>query len=189
MASLFTTTARITHITPLPPTTTLPQAIAMLHDYDFILHCDPHLAKYEMIPTSTPPALPAAIQSRRAVAVEGDNSSTATVSYSVTDVVHAIPAGLWDTNVVSTYEFTRLANGIFVRIKSPMAIVMDTVWEVKEGKEGLEMVEDVEIRCSRLLMGVVKGQCEGNWRAIHGKMVGRLEAEAATKVEKVSGES
>jgi hypothetical protein len=41
----------------------------------------------------------------------------------------------------------------------------------------LELVEEVTIRCSRLLVGIVKGQCEADWKQIHGKMVARLVGE------------
>lgn len=99
-----------------------------------------------------------------------------TRSYKVTDVIHTLPAGLWDSNVVSTYEFAKLDTGLFVRIKSPLSMVMETVWEIKEGADGgLEIVENVEISCSRLLIGIAKGQCENAWQGIHGKMVKRLE--------------
>ena len=71
-------------------------------------------------------------------------------------------------------------------------MVMETFWRVKEvtgagveeaGGEGgeagpgLELVEEVTIRCSRLLVGIVKSQCEADWKSIHGKMVARLVGE------------
>lgn len=101
--------------------------------------------------------------------------------YRVTDIVHAVPAGIWDTNVVSDYEFTDIRDGLFVRIKSPLSIVMDTVWTVRavdgdggDGDEGgLELVQDITIRCSRLVIGFVKGQCENGWESIHAKMTAR----------------
>lgn len=101
------------------------------------------------------------------------------VCYRVTDIVHAIPGGVWDTNVVSTFEFTLIRDGLFVRIRSPLSIVMDTIWSIREvdegGEKGLELVQDVTIQCSRLLIGFVKGQCENGWEGIHAKMIGRLE--------------
>lgn len=53
-----------------------------------------------------------------------------------------------------------------------------------DGKEGdgeteqrseWNLVEDVEIKASRLLVGTVKGKCEENWRGIHGRFVGHLK--------------
>jgi hypothetical protein len=99
------------------------------------------------------------------------------ICYKITDRIHALPAGLWDSDVVSASEFTNLDTGVFVRLKSPLAILMETVWEIK-GEEKLEMVESVRISCSRLLIGTVKGQCEANWRAIHGTLIAKLTGES-----------
>lgn len=155
----------------LPEKATKEQGIAMLHDLDFFLHCNPHLSKFETLKPDEPPAIPDAIKVQQVPGSE-------TKSYSVTDLIHTLPAGLWDSNVVSTYEITKTTNGLFVRIKSPMSIVMDTVWEIKAGKDGaLEIFEEIEITCSRLLVGVVKSQCDGGWGEIHAKMLGRLKEE------------
>ena len=140
----------------------------MLRDYDFFLQCDPHMSKFEVLKTDSPPPVPDTVE-----------ALSETKSYQVTDVVHTLPAGLWDSNVVSTYEFTDISKGVFVRIRSPLGVVMDTVWEIKENDKGrLELVEDIFINCSKLLVGVVKSQCEGGWQKIHEKMIGRLKEEA-----------
>ncbi|AEO53861.1 hypothetical protein MYCTH_2295741 [Thermothelomyces thermophilus ATCC 42464] len=182
----------------------------MLSDHEFFLSCDPHLDKYQLIPPSDhvslgpPRAIPDHVRSRlrpRSQCPPSEGFDTAAgkdeaegtkeegeeepvpVCYRVTDIVHAVPAGIWDTRVVSTYEFTDTQDGLFVRIRSPLSIVMDTVWEVREAAAqageaaGLELVEDVTIQCSRLLVGIVKGQCENGWGKIHAKMIARLEGE------------
>ena len=89
--------------------------------------------------------------------------------YQVTDVVHALPAGLWDSDVVSEYEFCRLDNGMFVRIRSPMGIVIESTWTVDETT--FLMIEEIFIKASRLLMPVLRGQCEKDWKKIHEKML------------------
>ncbi|KXX78711.1 hypothetical protein MMYC01_204580 [Madurella mycetomatis] len=183
------------HSSRLPKGTTRSQALAMLSDYEFFLSCDPHLDKFESIPNpetelNPPPTLPDSVKSQlrhpppsQSSPPEAASDSAPTpVCYRVTDIVHAIPAGIWDTNVVSTYEFTDIRDGVFVRIRSPLSIVMDTFWEVREvdgegEDQGLELVEDLTIRCSRLLVGIVKGQCEDGWERIHAKMIARLERE------------
>ncbi len=81
--------------------------------------------------------------------------------------------------MVSTYEFTDTEDGVFVRIRSPLSVVLDTIWTIKGEDGDLEMVEDANISCSRLLVGVVKSQCENGWAKIHAKMIGRLKDEAA----------
>ncbi|KAM7192305.1 hypothetical protein V8F33_008443 [Rhypophila sp. PSN 637] len=172
MASWLNTSARVLHSSRLPPKATRDQAIAMLHDHTFFLQCDPHLSTFDVLTPSSPPEVPSTVQ-----------PANPTKCYTVTDIVHTIPAGLWDSKVVSTYEVTDTRAGLFVRIKSPLSIVMDTVWEIQEVEGSadeagvLELVEDIEIRCSRLLVGVVKSQCEGGWEKIHAKMLGRLEDE------------
>ena len=164
-------TATVLHSSKLPQGTTKEQAIKLLlHDHEFFLRCDPHLVKFESIEpekdqTST---LPETLQ-----------KTDEMKCYKVTDLVHTLPAGLWDSNVVSTYEMTNIADGLFVRIKSPMSVVMDTIWTIRAGEaEGsVELVEDVSINCSKLLVGTVKGLCESGWSKIHAKMIERLDTE------------
>jgi hypothetical protein len=141
----------------------------MLSDHIFFLHCDPHLSKYETVTPETPPEVPEEMKAKA-------RGTKPTEVYNVTDIVHTIPAGIWDSNVVSTYELTDIADGLFVRIRSPLSIVMDTVWEIKDAEGGgLELVEKITIKCSRLLLGLVTSQCENGWAKIHEKMLGRLE--------------
>ncbi|KAL2165920.1 hypothetical protein VTG60DRAFT_3611 [Thermothelomyces hinnuleus] len=188
----------------------------MLSDHEFFLSCDPHLDKYQLIPPSDhvslapPRAIPDHVRSRLrprsqhppsegfdtaagkdeigGTKEEGkeDEEEAVPVCYRVTDIVHGVPAGMWGTRVVSTYEFIDTQEGLFVRIRSPLSIVMHTVWEVREAAAqageaaGLELVEDVTIQCSRLLVGIVKGHCENGWGKIHAKMIARLEGEIET---------
>ncbi|KAK0731786.1 hypothetical protein B0H67DRAFT_549485 [Lasiosphaeris hirsuta] len=169
--SFFTGTASILHSSPIPAGVTKEQAIAMLSDHAFFLSCDPLLSKFEPLSPASPPVVPDAITAQA-------RGPRLTTCFTVTDIVHTIPAGLWDTNVVSTYEFTDITHGVFARIRSPLSVVLDTLWEIKEGEAGgLELVEAATISCSRLLLGVVKSQCENGWQKIHAKMLTRLEDE------------
>ncbi|KAK4681583.1 hypothetical protein QC764_108650 [Podospora pseudoanserina] len=169
--SFLTTTTNLSHSSTLPEGTTHSLALSMLSDYEFFLSCDPVLDSFKPLPPNPSPDLPSSITSQ----IRTDTHQQRGISYTVIDIVHTT---IWDSKVVSTYEFTDITNGVFVRIKSPMGIVMDTVWQVREkqDKKGeWELVEDLEIRCNRLLVGVVKGQCEEGWGKIHGKMIKRLE--------------
>lgn len=47
-----------------------------------------------------------------------------------------------------------------------------------DGEGSLELVEDVLISCSRLVMGIVKGQVENNWRGIHKQIIDKLVKDA-----------
>ncbi|KAK4240789.1 hypothetical protein C8A03DRAFT_41705 [Achaetomium macrosporum] len=167
------------HSSRLPASTARAQAPAMLSDYEFFLSCDPHLHKFELIPPSDltnlnpPPCIPDNVKSQLRSgppsSPEESESRPAMMPtcYRVTDIVHAIPAGIRDTNVVSTYEFAHVRDGVFVRIRSPL--------EAKDDQGGLELVEDMTITCSTLLVGLVKGQCEEGWAKIHAKMIARLQ--------------
>ncbi|PKS06456.1 hypothetical protein jhhlp_007204 [Lomentospora prolificans] len=170
MASLLNTTATLQHITPIPSTVTASHAIASVQNHESFIKCDPHMISFKPLPDKTSDPIPSTITCSAP-------AGRPAVVYEVTDRVHALPAGLWDSDVVSTYEFTDLEKGMFVRLRSPLGVVMETIWEVREAKEGggLELLEEVTISCSRLLVGVIKGQCEGNWKGIHEKMVAIME--------------
>ena len=123
---------------------------------------------YELIPTPDPaPSVP---EEREVIPIAPP------VCYTVTDRVHTLPAGLWDSNVLSTYEFLNLERGVFVRIRSPMGMLMESVWEITEAEDGgLELVEDVVITCSRFLIGVIRSTCESGWEDIHAKHIAKLK--------------
>ncbi|KAM0256787.1 hypothetical protein ACHAQJ_004739 [Trichoderma viride] len=130
------------------------------------MQSDPHMIKYEPISRPSKVESPTVPTDRGIVAV-GEPAY-----YSVTDKVHTLPAGLWDSNVESTNEFVNLEKGVFVRLYSPLNVVMETVWTVKEnGNGGVDLIEDVLIKASRLLVGTVKNMCSTNWKTFHGKIV------------------
>jgi len=175
---IFNGTANLTHATPVPVGVTRAAVLAMLRDHEAFLRCDPHMTSFTAVPGgfSTPATLPEALEPLR----QGD-----TQCFSVVDKVAALPAGLWDKELVSENEFTNLADGLFVRLRSPLSVGMETRWTVRggeeEGGEGvekapLELVEEVTISCSRFLVGIVKGQCEAGWKGIHAKMLGGIVA-------------
>lgn len=97
----------------------------------------------------------------------------ATQFYTVTDSVPTLlPKGIWDKDAVSDYEFTFTKDGSFVRTSCPLGVMLETRWRVKDADNGgLELEEVVEIKCSRLLAGTVKGQCELSWKDFHSKIL------------------
>lgn len=165
---MFRSTTQIQHASSVPPGIAVSKAVEMLHDHVFFIHCDPYMTKYEALPTPEPsPSIPNTL---------GVKSVRQPECYSVTDRVHTLPAGLWDSDVVSTYEFIDLEKGVFVRTRGPMGLILETVWEIAETADGgLEIIENVTISCSRLMLGMIKSSCEAGWRGVHGKMLKRLE--------------
>ena len=99
--------------------------------------------------------------------------------------MHALPAGLWDTTVRFAAEITDREDGVEWVVRAPLGLVQTSLWTVErdeapaDGAEGERwtLVEDVTIRCSRLLVGTVRGKCEENWRGTHERWVAQLETE------------
>ena len=147
-----------------------------MQNHDLLIKLDPELAHYETLPP--------------------EESAPNTKRYKVTDHMHTLPKGLWDTTVTFESQITNTENGVEWVIKAPLGLVQQTTWklvrseDVGKGKEKVveddessksedksewSLVEDVEIKASRLLVGTVKGKCEENWRGIHGRFVGHLK--------------
>jgi hypothetical protein len=162
--TVLNTTAKLHHRTPLPPGTTLERALTIFRNHDTLIHLDPELAHYE---TSTPPP----------------DANPATKFYKITDNMHTLPRGLWDTTVSFDAEITDLDNGVDWVIRAPMGLLQTSTWTVvpaleTDGTEEntLVLIEDVLISCSRLLVGTVKGKCEQNWPGVHARFVAHLDA-------------
>ncbi|KAI3323525.1 hypothetical protein HD806DRAFT_90361 [Xylariaceae sp. AK1471] len=191
--SFFSSTSKIVNASPIPSSVRKSDAVALLHDHEFFLLCDPHHASHKTLPQ--PPETekdPSNIDAARKhfklpssltpADPHSDNGSGPVVK--VYEVVDHMPNPVWSSNVVSQEEFVDHGDGAWVRIRSPMGVVMETNWSVRE-KEGdadgeLELVEDVEINCSRLVMGIVKGQVENNWKGIHKQIIDKLVKDAET---------
>jgi hypothetical protein len=173
---VFSTTAHLYHVTPLPAGTTFQTALKTLQNHDLLIRLDSELAHYE---TLAPPP-----------------DSPNTGRYKVTDHMHTLPKGLWDTTVTFEALITNVEDGVHWTIKAPLGLVQTSSWRLirstelqkeqgdkesvdrAEEKEGWSLVEDVEIKASRLLAGTVKAKCEQNWRGIHAKFMSQLTAEA-----------
>lgn len=187
--TVFNTTATIRHASLLPARAdTAEAAKAILQDHRAMIECGPHCVDCEMVEeeeatrlaatalaSQTEHPLPDEVRTVIKAFPESADGKTFAV-YRVTDMVHTLPAGLWDSKVVSTYEMTDTATGVHVRVRSPLSIVMDTMWTVAEVEGGgHELVEEINIYCSRLLVGTVKSLCEGDWEKIHTTLIKRLE--------------
>lgn len=103
--------------------------------------------------------------------------------------MRTLPAGLWDTTVSFNAEITDIEDGVEWVIKAPMGLLQKTFWRItpaepddKCGEEQAEwcLVEDVSIRCNRVLMGTIVKKCEGNWRGIHQKFVEKAVGKETT---------
>lgn len=134
-----------------------------------LIRLDPEFSSYEEI---SPPS---------------GTTNEKTKFYKVTDVMHALPAHLWDSTVSFTAEITDIDNGVDWIVHAPLGLTQKTLFTVENAGEKdseldekdrdgrLVLVEDVEIKCSRLLIGTVKGKIEGNWKGIHKRWIEHLE--------------
>ncbi|KAI1338632.1 hypothetical protein F5Y15DRAFT_416854 [Xylariaceae sp. FL0016] len=193
---VFTGSSKLTNITPLPAQVPRAVAVSLLQDHDFFLHCDPHYASHkELAPPAGAEVAGAAERVRQEYKLPedvvplahgggGDGDGDGQVYVKLYEVVDHVPNPVWSSNVVSKEEFVDFADGLWVRIRSPMGVVMETKWFVREKKEGgggLELVEDVDVSCTKLLLGIVKGQVENNWKGIHERIVKRMVEDAEKK--------
>ncbi|KAI8954874.1 hypothetical protein F4801DRAFT_575260 [Xylaria longipes] len=189
---VLSSTSTSVNASPIPSSVRKEDAVALLHDHEFFLLCDPHHLSHKTLPQ--PPETekePASVDAARKhfklpEALEPVVEPAGPV-VKVYEVVDDLPNPVWSSHVVSREEFVDHDEGTWVRIRSPMGVVMETQWSVREKNGVLELVEDVVINCSRLVMGIVKGQVENNWRGIHKQIIDKLVADAAGAGDKAAG--
>ncbi|KAI1333301.1 hypothetical protein F5Y16DRAFT_9285 [Xylariaceae sp. FL0255] len=191
--SFLNTSAKVTNRSVIPSPVTKEAAVALLHNHEFFILCDPHYASHKLLPqpaetAKDPTSVELAKKHFKLPATFTPLASTATYRdgpvVKVYEICDHMPNPVWSSNVVSNEEFVDHADGIWVRIRSPMGVVMDTMWSIQVDASGsgggkMELVEDVVINCSRLVMGIVKGQVDNNWPGIHGKLIEKLTKDAA----------
>src|SRR6201995_2380738 len=161
------TTANLHHRTVLPANATKEKALAIFRNHDNLIRLDPDLQNYETMPAEP-------------------SDSPQTKRYNITDVMHTLPRGLWDTTVSFSAEITDIDDGVEWVVRAPLGLVQKSIWTVEPAAEKdteaegeafdgrWVLVEDVEITCSRLLLGTVKGKCEENWRGVHQRWIQKL---------------
>lgn len=144
------------------------QAIDAVHNHDLLIRLDPEFASYEETPEA--------------------GSDASTKYYRITDHMHNLPAGLWDSTVTFDAEMKDIQNGVEWTIRAPLGLVQLTYWTIEDATENdiialgpgegtkaeLCLVEVVTISASRLLLGYVTGKCEGNYTGIHKRFVEKL---------------
>ncbi|GAW19927.1 hypothetical protein ANO14919_094200 [Xylariales sp. No.14919] len=176
--SFLSSTNTTVNASPIPSGVRKEDAVALLHDHEFFLLCDPHHASHKTLPQppeteKEPASVDAARKHFKLPATLKPHERPGPV-VKIYEVVDHMPNPVWSSNVVSREEFVDHDDGMWVRIHSPMGVVMETHWSVREKNGALELVEDVLINCSRLVMGIVKGQVENNWRGIHKQIIDKL---------------
>ena len=98
------------HVTPLPAGTTFESALKNIHDHDLLIRLDPEFAHYETLPS--------------------DDATPSTKRYKVTDHMHTLPKGLWDTTVTFESQLTNTEDGVEWIIKAPLGLLQQTKWRI-----------------------------------------------------------
>lgn len=197
--SFLSTTSTVVNQSPIPSSVSLDDAVAQLHDHEFFLLCDPHHLSHKTLPQpaemEADPADPDLARKHfklpkdlvPVVLSRADEAPGPAPVVRIYEVVDHMPNPVWSSHVVSREEFIDHGEGTWVRIRSPLGVVMETRWSIRERRKGeeedgatLELVEDVVINCSRLVMGIVKGQVENNWKGIHKQIIDKLVKDAET---------
>ncbi|KAI8957784.1 hypothetical protein F5Y11DRAFT_338273 [Daldinia sp. FL1419] len=200
--SFFTGTTKLVNTSPIPSSgpnrITKAAAVELLHDHAFFLKIEPHYVSHRPLPPTESSADAAA--AKAAYQLPRDLEPLGDPAVKLYEVVDHVPNPVWSSSVVSNEEFVDFKDGLWVRIRSPLAVVMETRWTIRERKgegegegeggekAGLELVEDVTISCSKLLLSIVKGQVDNNWREIHRKIAERLVDDAKKAEGSTEGE-
>ncbi|KAK6948247.1 hypothetical protein Daesc_010011 [Daldinia eschscholtzii] len=203
--SFLTGTTKLVNTSAIPAGVSRSAAVSLLHDHDFFLRCEPHYVSHRTLPpTEASSSASASAAAKSEYQLPRDLEPVGEPPVKLYEVVDHVPNPVWSSSVVSNEEFVDFKDGLWVRIRSPLAVVMETRWTIRErkknkkektttsengkgeGEEGeeegeLELVEDVMISCSKLLMGIVKGQVDTNWREIHRRIAARLVEDAKKK--------
>ena len=164
-SAVFSSTHNFIERLTLPSGTTGSEVVGILHDHEFILRCDPQLKELREIPPTDLPSLPKHVRKKQVAEPR---------KYSLLDSVPNVPSSL--CRVESTTDFTDLEAGVYVRLRSPLSVVMETEWKVKEGDTGgLEIFRESTISCSSFLMPVAKPMFCDNLIDFGKKIVERLD--------------
>lgn len=168
---------RMSHVTPLPPSVTREAAIAHLHNHRQMIQLNPLVLRHD---TTTPHANAA------------PDEATGMVWYEITDEIQYIPgtplkgevsykAGFYDLPTgLQTHTFA--AGGVDIRGKWTVggSLPGEEKEEVEIGtnkpREGLYILEEVDLKCNMLLTNFVKR----NLKKSHATLVESIIQKAST---------
>ncbi|KAK8035704.1 hypothetical protein PG991_001777 [Apiospora marii] len=174
---------------PPPPGVTKPAAVAALQDHDKFLHADPHLTTYRRL-TSPEEASSDYASYKVPKSIVPLHPASSGPQVKVYEVHDHVPNPVWSSDVTSLEEFVDCAEGVWVRVRSPLGIVLETTWFIcekqqqdkdKDGSDStLELVQTLVCTCNRLLAPICKGQVDKGWRAVHEKLIQGMVGEDRT---------
>lgn len=110
--------------------------------------------------------------------VENQSSPYPTNTYEIIDKIDGL--GSWTKKFspdTVTYhsDMTNKEDGMGSVVKAPMGILSHITWKVSETAEGLILEETGDVKCYRLVGGLVKGAIEDSHKQLVATFVERLE--------------
>lgn len=141
-------------------------AIEKLRDHSLFLHCDPYLVSFDAKPDPAWGAYD--------VPKDIKPLSEQVKVYAVKDKYENPIMG---SDINSTYEFIDLADGFWIRVRSPMGTTMESTFTVREkGDESgdLEVAQECDCRCNKALSSIVKKDLDKNYILVHENLAQRL---------------
>lgn len=177
MTKVLTSKSTFTYTTPIASKTLdKASAIRLLQTHDQFLRCNPHFVKYEAA------TLPEAEAAEAKAAAPAPAAAAAPRAY---DVCHHVPNPVYSADIVSREVYVDCADGVWVRTQSPMGIVMETHWSVREGAAAdaagprLEFVQNGHYTCNKVLSALVRRQTDASVPEIHRSLIQAMEQTAA----------
>ncbi|KAK8029685.1 hypothetical protein PG993_010976 [Apiospora rasikravindrae] len=154
----------MTKVSPAIKGQTREAAIAKLQDCDFFIKCDPHLVSYEAKPDpawgsyDVPKDLKPLAQRVKAYTVKDKYENP-----------------IMGSDIESSYEFIDIADGVFVRVRSPMGTNFESTFTVRaKGSGELEIVQECDCKCNKALSSIVKKDLDKNYTIIHENLAQQL---------------
>ncbi|KAI6383292.1 hypothetical protein MCOR25_000212 [Pyricularia grisea] len=133
-------------------------AIAKLHDHASIIDCGPYVVSRTQQPS---PAWGSYDKPK--------NVKFASEKVDVYEVKNKYENPIMGSDIKSTYEFIDTTEGVFVRVHSPMGVVMESFWTVQEKGDGsLELVHELQGKCNKALAGIAKKDADKNYELLTG---------------------
>lgn len=161
--------SEITYSGALPAGVSKEKVLSVLHDHVAYFKAAEHYREHKELPDEgSLDKVPSEIQSRH---VDGA-SGLVVKAYTVRNEV---PNPVFDSNVETTYFMVNLADGLWYHAASPMGVINEGLWEVKEGAGGLELLVTIQVECNMVLKPIVKGQVKTSAEQIHKALVGIMK--------------
>ncbi|EHA46095.1 hypothetical protein MCOR27_006644 [Pyricularia oryzae] len=141
------------------------QALELVHDHDYFLHtADPQFVSYESETITAKDGL------TRLPADMHSDATGPTQCYAVTDNIPGPIAKLipGKSTAVNHYQLTNTTQGMFINFKGAMGLVSDRKMTIRDAGNGnIRIVQEVGLKCKKMMLGVLRGQYEQHWRRIH----------------------